>query len=124
MNKRIRELADQIWAEEYWDNPNTDKLLPAQLAKFVDMIVQDTLRLLRQQWYDINNAVVQDETSRDIAIRVGRKTEILNLMHMIKQHYGIETGIDAMAGDGGYTLGTAEKQAEFAAKRNYEYREL
>jgi len=39
MNERIQELADKIWAEEYWDNPATDKLLPAQLNKFAELIV-------------------------------------------------------------------------------------
>jgi len=41
MNERIQELADKIWAEEYWDNPNTDKLLPAQLNKFAKLIVRE-----------------------------------------------------------------------------------
>jgi neutral trehalase len=41
MNERIGELADKIWAEEYWDNPNTDKLLPAQLNKFAELIVKE-----------------------------------------------------------------------------------
>ena len=39
MNERIRKLADKIWKEEYWDNPNTDKLLPAQLNRFAELIV-------------------------------------------------------------------------------------
>jgi len=41
MNERIRKLADKIWAEEYWDNPATDKLLPAQLNKFAELIVRE-----------------------------------------------------------------------------------
>ena len=41
MNERIRELADKIWAEEYWTKPNTDKLLPAQLNRFAELIVQE-----------------------------------------------------------------------------------
>jgi hypothetical protein len=41
MNERIKELADKIWAEEYWDNPATDKLLPAQLNKFAELIVRE-----------------------------------------------------------------------------------
>ena len=41
MNPRIRELADKIWEKEYWDNPNTDKLLPAQLNKFSELIVRE-----------------------------------------------------------------------------------
>ena len=41
MNQRFQELADRIWAEEYWTNPNTDRLLPAQLNKFAEMIVRE-----------------------------------------------------------------------------------
>ena len=41
MNERIRELADKIWAEEYWTNPNTDKLLPAQLNKFAELLIKE-----------------------------------------------------------------------------------
>jgi hypothetical protein len=43
MNERIRELVDKIWAEEYWDNPNTDKLLPAQLDKFAEFIIRECI---------------------------------------------------------------------------------
>jgi len=45
LNERIRELADKIWAEEYWENPNTDKLLPAQLNKFAQLIVQECAKV-------------------------------------------------------------------------------
>ena len=41
MNKRIRELADKIWEEKYWTNPNTDKLLPAQLNRFAELIIRE-----------------------------------------------------------------------------------
>ena len=43
MNERIRELTDKIWAEEYWDKPTTDKLLPAQLNKFAELIVRECI---------------------------------------------------------------------------------
>jgi hypothetical protein len=43
MNERIRELKDKIWTEEYWSNPNTDKLLPAQLNRFAQLIVAECL---------------------------------------------------------------------------------
>jgi hypothetical protein len=43
MNERIRELADKIWEEKYWTNPNTDKLLPAQLNRFAELIVQECI---------------------------------------------------------------------------------
>ena len=43
MNERIQNLKDKIWTEEYWTNPNTDKLLPAQLNKFAELILMDVL---------------------------------------------------------------------------------
>jgi len=46
MNERIQELADKIWAEEYWDNPNTDKLLPAQLNKFAKLLLNEFIDAL------------------------------------------------------------------------------
>ena len=46
MNERIQELADKIWAEEYWSNPNTDKLLPAQLNRFAELIVRECARVI------------------------------------------------------------------------------
>ena len=41
MNERIRELADKIWEEKYWTNPNKDKLLPAQLNRFAELIIRE-----------------------------------------------------------------------------------
>ena len=45
MNERIRELADKIWEEKYWTNPNTDKLLPAQLNRFAELIVKECVSI-------------------------------------------------------------------------------
>lgn len=49
MNERVRQLADKIWAEEYWDNPSTDKLLPAQLNRFAELIVKECAYLVNHQ---------------------------------------------------------------------------
>ena len=74
MNERIRELADKIWAEEYWTKPNTDKLLPAQLNRFAELIVRECMEVggpedsYRDEWF---NAKV-DSVAK------------------IKQHFGVE----------------------------------
>jgi hypothetical protein len=46
VNQRIQELVNEIWAEEYWDNPNSDKLLPAQLNRFAKLIVSECMDVL------------------------------------------------------------------------------
>ena len=45
MNERIKQLADKIWAEEYWNNPYTDKLLPAQLNKFAELLIMECMSI-------------------------------------------------------------------------------
>ena len=45
MNERIQELADKIWEEKYWTNPNTDKLLPAQINRFAELIVRECVQV-------------------------------------------------------------------------------
>ena len=49
MNKRINELADKVWAKEYWDDPKTDKLLLMQLNKFAELVVQDCVDACRSR---------------------------------------------------------------------------
>jgi hypothetical protein len=46
MNERIRDIKDKLWSEEYWNNPNTDKLLSAQLNRFAELIVRECIDIV------------------------------------------------------------------------------
>lgn len=70
MNNRIKELADKFWAEEYWNKPNTDKLLPAQLNKFAELIVRKCIE------------VVEDSD--------GYNQYFPHVTENIKEHFGVE----------------------------------
>ncbi len=48
MNERIQQLADKLWEKKYWTNPNTDKLLPAQLNRFAELIVWECMSIIKQ----------------------------------------------------------------------------
>ena len=75
MNERIQELADKIWAEEYWSNPNTDKLLPAQLNRFAELIVRecaDQLPRISEEYYT-GDGIVEDAQK------------------LILEHFGVES---------------------------------
>ena len=79
MNEQIRRLADKIWAEEYWNNPNTDKLLPAQLNKFALLIVRECAKVCEKQ----------------VAGAVGTYAGVHNnavgaCIKGIKEHFGVE----------------------------------
>jgi hypothetical protein len=75
MNERIRELADKIWEEKYWTNPNTDKLLPAQLNRFAELIVKECVAICQ----DIDG---EDNTDA----RSGRQDCAVE----IREHFGVK----------------------------------
>ena len=77
MNERIGKLADKIWAEEYWDNPATDKLLPAQLNKFAELIVRECA----QACINMGN---------DYEIKSAGQYQAELFAFAIKQHFGVE----------------------------------
>jgi len=68
MNERIQNLKDKIWADEYWTKPNTDKLLPAQLNRFAELIVRECANQV------------------DWILAEGGKTQ----GDLIKEHFGVE----------------------------------
>jgi hypothetical protein len=81
MNERIQELADKIWAEEYWDNPNTDKLLPAQLNKFAKLIVRECISINRQRMFS--------DYEGD-SLRVAHNNALLCATSDMFEHFGVE----------------------------------
>jgi hypothetical protein len=80
VNERIRELADKVWAEEYWNNPNTDKLLPAQLNKFAKLIIRECADISKQsQWSEAKGEYYE-----------GFNEAMIYVSNKIKQHFGVE----------------------------------
>jgi hypothetical protein len=77
MNERIKQFADKIWAEEYWDNPATDKLLPAQLNKFAELIVRECVGVMYDNAIERKVPPDIDKTPLQYAIA-------------IKEHFGVE----------------------------------
>jgi len=75
MNEQIQNLKDKIWTEEYWTNPNTDKLLPAQLNRFAELIVRECCLAL---WTEECHA-------SDLAF-----DEVKRNAKRIKEHFGID----------------------------------
>lgn len=95
--ERIDELAFQsgITQHRYSNpkHPDLDGFIVSQekLDRFVELMVQDTVNLLRQEWYDLNNIETQPgESARSIGYRNGRKIEIIKLIEKIKTHYGVK----------------------------------
>ena len=75
MNERIQNLKDKIWADEYWTKPNTDKLLPAQLNRFAELIVMECI------------AICQDIVGEDnIDAKSGRQDCAVE----IQEYFGVE----------------------------------
>jgi hypothetical protein len=78
MNERIRLLADKIWEEKYWTNPNTDKLLPAQLNRFAELIVKECSKVIVNGGY------------RNPALGEKHPLTPPEIATMIEEHFGVE----------------------------------
>jgi hypothetical protein len=89
MNKRIQELAEQAG---YKHSPTVRLAFSGfDKEKFAELIVEDTINILKQEWYDLNNtAKVEGETPRDVGMRVGAKSQTIRLIHKIEKHFGVE----------------------------------
>ena len=79
MNKRIRQLKDKIWTEEYWSNPDTDKLLPAQLNRFAELIVKECIGCCEQ--------VISDPVPESVDTWLNGGSQCID---EIKLHFGVE----------------------------------
>lgn len=91
MNNRIRELAVQagLISSESYEFDQSD--LSTAQKKFAELIVENCIMQCRREWYDLNNAEQKEnETARDIGLRVGRKNGVLKIISRINQHFGIE----------------------------------
>ena len=76
MNEQIQNLKDKIWTEEYWTKPNTDKLLPAQLNRFAELIVRECAEI--GDGYDNESKYIQG------------RIDIQTAGDEIRKHFGVE----------------------------------
>ena len=91
MNQKLRELARMSGFTVDETGTFTEFAEKTRLDCFAELIVQDTIKLLQQEWYDLNNAPpVEGESVRDVGIRVGRKSEVIALMSKVSKHFGVE----------------------------------
>jgi hypothetical protein len=81
MNERIQQLKGKIWTEEYWTNPNTDKLLPAQLNRFAELIVRECISKIESKRSSGENND-QWTFTRDLCYH--------NMILDLKEHFGVE----------------------------------
>ena len=93
MNERIQELIKQCstTSTSYFDGRGNVTSTFFDKEKFAELIVKDTINILKQEWYDWNSAPnVEGETPRDVGLRVGAKSQTIRLMHMIQKYFGIK----------------------------------
>jgi hypothetical protein len=88
MNERIEELAIRAGMGP-WGIGNGDNVTEI-VEKFAELMVQEHLNILQQEWYRLNDLPeVDDEMLREIGMRVGKKSEIVLLQALIKKHFGV-----------------------------------
>lgn len=88
MNERIRELAELAGYKPI--GTFADELMEIYNKKFAELVIKDTIDLLKQEWYDLNNTTkVEGETPRDVGMRVGAKSQLISMIEKVKKHFGV-----------------------------------
>ena len=88
LDKAAQEYAGRIVGND--EDSNYAEWFNVYKEKFADMLIAETIKVMQQEWYDLNNTpAVENESPRDIGIRVGKKGEVISLMHKIKTHFGV-----------------------------------
>ena len=85
MNERIKELNRQALEDDRCGMPLCEK--------FAELIVQEHVKVLQQEWYNLNNDKDFDSSqcnNGDIRFRAGQKAEIVVLIEKIKKHFGVK----------------------------------
>ena len=90
MNERIQNLKDKIWTEEYWTNPNTDKLLPAQLNKFAELIVQEFASIVQEEIKLVEEFKSTATKADVIKCHQSKIWHFHKLIDKSKKHFGVE----------------------------------
>lgn len=90
MNERIKELKNQTLDKHFsytWSKMDYDDVTKFA-EKFAELILQEHVELLKQRWYTLNNAAPENnETPRDIGMRVGQKAEVAHCIHLLSNHW-------------------------------------
>ena len=92
MNEKIKQLVDnasvEVWGTNHYNGSPEFEGYKLDSEMFAKLLIEDVLAMMRQEWYDLNNApAVIVESPRDVGIRIGKKGEIITLMAKIKSRY-------------------------------------
>ncbi len=90
--KAISLIAKELSMKENDPLLNTNKSIVQKIdEKFAELMLEDMINLMRQEWYDLNAIQKRDEeTPRDVGMRVGRKSEIIVLIEKVKKHFQLK----------------------------------
>ena len=89
MNKRIEQLAKQNgFIHDHMSVGERNDALN-KFEKFAELIVRDCINVIRQEWFNENNTV-PDQDARSIAIHLGAKLGIESALHAVTKQFGVE----------------------------------
>ncbi len=90
--KAISLVAKELSMKENDPLLNTNKSIIQKVdEKFAELILEDVIHLMRQEWYDLNSIQkVEGETARDVGMRVGKKSQTIVLLEKVKKHFQLK----------------------------------
>lgn len=89
MNTKLRELAKQAtnWCIE---NAEGTPVAWEWEDKLAELIVKECVNVLRQEWYNENNKVIDDKNLREVNVNYGHKKGLIQAINNMSEHFGVE----------------------------------
>lgn len=93
MNERIKELAEKAGAFHMLDTMAETPplaLLDERIEKFAELLLKEVTDLMQERWYELNDEPkAEDESLRDVGVRIGKKSELVRMKQVINSYFGI-----------------------------------
>lgn len=85
---RIRQFEKESDLEIFGLGARRDKWETA-MEKFAELIIDDAVSVLRQEWYQLNNSEYNQTDPRSVGFHVGMKSGVNKSMVLIRKHFGV-----------------------------------
>lgn len=89
----IEQLKSKCWKmahEEIGNDIYENAIANKAQDILVELVIKECIDVLRQEWYNENNKVIDNENLREVNIHYGHKRGLIQAINNISQHFGVK----------------------------------
>ena len=93
MNEKLREIANRHLVIRYDEDSQMEEFSNDALIVMNDLLkdtIKECINVLRQEWYNENNTVIDDKNLREVNIHYGHKKGLIQAINKIEKLFGVK----------------------------------